>query len=826
MKKIFSRILSTLITSTLLLSLVTEITASASGNFTENFNGTVSNLTGYGSIVDEDDGNGKMLKVGNNALATYSFDAISEGTAMLSYSIKPGEGLDTLLFLKNSDETESYVATFFTKPNESKNNDTYLITGTSNRNTTSETQLMKTNPTYDVWYDVKLYINFTTGKITTRVLQDGNLIGSLENSFSLSNIGKITLQVWNKNDTKASYLDDFAVATSGNIAGEGMNFIQEAYYYPKTGMDTFPATYEATVYIPSTITNPSGVIWSNYGEDSDWLRFEINENLYPVLYIRYKNEAGELVYPIYEFSNKPVPTDQWVHITIVRDFANKICRCYYNGEWADTMSSASDSWLWSVSPENLNLNTRFILGGDWRQKNTQYFKGQIGMLALYSDVRDEAEIKEDYLWGGASADNLLLHYDLMGIGDSMPEVIEDLSTNEYDLYLYPEWVTNKEPVTDYAYSMAIVGDTQNITCYEPMKLAYIYDWITENAEAKNIKWVFGLGDITDKNSDDEWRLARACIKTLDNVVPYSIIRGNHDAQDKFKKFFPYSDYENRISGSFDGTMLNTYQKFHVGDVKYMVLNLDFGPHDDVLEWANDVVSKNPDYNVIVTTHAYLDKDAEPLEAGDEASPTSYGGEYYSLSNNGDDMWNEFISKHANISLVLSGHIIYPDIVKTEKTGVNSNNVIQMLVNPQGVDLSIGAAGLVAMLYFSEDGKMVDVEYYSTVQKKYYSNVSQFQMELDTVEVSEDAETIKEISSISGISFDVTLEGDVIEGTIYAALYSKEGTLTAIKTYPANEKVNVSFDDSQMGDHVKVMWWQGDKLIPVCESTMPISAISE
>ena len=53
----------------------------------------------------------------------------------------------------------------------------------------------------------------------------------------------------------------------------------------------------------------------------------------------------------------------------------------------------------------------------------------------------------------------------------------------------------------------------------------------------------------------------------------------------------------------------------------------------------------------------------------------------------------------------------------------------MLVDPQGVDAGEGATGMVAMLYFSEDGKTVTVENYSTVRDMYYMNTSQMTVEL-------------------------------------------------------------------------------------------------
>ena len=404
-----------------------------------------------------------------------------------------------------------------------------------------------------------------------------------------------------------------------------------------------------------------------------------------------------------------------------------------------------------------------------------------------------------------------------------------MSGNGFDLQRYPDWIENHEPITDYSYSFAVVGDTQIVTRYNPNKFAYIYDWIRENAKSKNIKWTFGLGDITDKNTDDEYRLARACMKTLDGVVPYSFVAGNHDYNSGFNKFFSYDEFGKTVDGTFDGTMTSTYKKFKVGDVKYLALNLEIGPHDNVLEWANKIVEDNPDYNVIVSTHAYLNNDGKTLDASNPESPSNYGGDYYIGSNNGDDIWNKLIKKHRNIVLVLSGHIESPDIVMTKAQGDNGNTVTQMLINPQGVDMDtvgIGSVGMVAMLYFSQDGKGVDVEWYSTIQDKYLSNKSCFHTELDLIDPVPDVSEVKSISAISGISFNVELTGDTSEGTVFAALYSNDGKLESVKTYQAAANINVAFEEAEKGSYVKVMWLLGDKLIPLCESSTPISTVSE
>jgi hypothetical protein len=83
-------------------------------------------------------------------------------------------------------------------------------------------------------------------------------------------------------------------------------------------------------------------------------------------------------------------------------------------------------------------------------------------------------------------------------------------------------------------------------------------------------------------------------------------------------------------------------------------------------------------------------------------------------------------------LVISGHDPSDQIVVAQDEGENGNIVTQMLVDPQGADANLGGLGMVAMLYFSEDGRDVTVEYYSTIKNKYYMGVNQFTMTLDLI----------------------------------------------------------------------------------------------
>jgi len=148
-----------------------------------------------------------------------------------------------------------------------------------------------------------------------------------------------------------------------------------------------------------------------------------------------------------------------------------------------------------------------------------------------------------------------------------------------------------------------------------------------------------------------------------------------------------------------------------------------------MEWANNVIKNHPHHNVIVTTHAYLSDNGEILNGTNNGSPSSYAG--CEDHNDGDYFWDNLISKHENISMVICGHVGTENIVKSTKTGDNGNTVTQIMVNTQDLDKDIGSTATVAFLYFSADGKNVEVRQYSTARERYLGSNSQTSFTVDT-----------------------------------------------------------------------------------------------
>jgi len=299
----------------------------------------------------------------------------------------------------------------------------------------------------------------------------------------------------------------------------------------------------------------------------------------------------------------------------------------------------------------------------------------------------------------------------------------------------PIWITEKEELEEYEYSFAVVGDTQIVSQDYPDAMHNMYKWIIDNREEKNIQFVFGLGDITEGDADWEWENDKIAISQLDAAnMPYSLVRGNHDTSVKFNKTFGYDAYTDQFLGFYkEGDLNSSYRTLDVGKEHFLLVTLNYGPDDEELKWAGNVIERFPNHKVIITTHCYLDENANHIDNNHGVAPSIHNDDDKSPKkyNNGEDMWDKLISQYGNIVLVMSGHINSPTTPTTQNVGIHGNTVTEILINPQTeFDKDIeGGCAMVCMLYFSADGSQMEVEWLSTETGKYYKEKNQFSIDL-------------------------------------------------------------------------------------------------
>ncbi|MBQ9428823.1 MAG: metallophosphoesterase [Clostridia bacterium] len=493
-------------------------------------------------------------------------------------------------------------------------------------------------------------------------------------------------------------------AASANEAGY-MTFEQYDVYKTAAPLAEVPMTYEAWIRLPEGGSSASGIIIGNsnaYYFHGFWI--QINKKGAPVLKFYNKVPDGPncAVYT-FTFSNAKVAENAWTHLAITTDVSTQTASCYINGVLAETQSF---TYVPPLSPMPL------VLGGDNLAGNYTYFRGQLREATLYSDVRSAAEVAADMAGVNTADGNLIAHYDLRNatFGDDR---IAD-ATGQNDMIRMEFWKDSIEPVTDFAYSFAVIGDQQKVTSLHPTYTHYMYDWILQNKDTKNIQYVLALGDVTDLRTDNawEWEGAKAQFERLSGVIPMAIAKGNHDYPDPFDQYMSFEGNTADIVGRYAAdSVLNVYKTARIGKTDYLFLVLEYGPTDAVIDWACGVVEAHPDHKVIINTHSYLHSDGTLTDAGDYFAPTG-------SRNDGVNLWNKLVRKYENIILVLCGHIESYDQLVVKSVGDHGNVVTQMLINPQSLDM-LTPAGIVTMFYFNEDGNVLTTEFYSTIRKQYY-----------------------------------------------------------------------------------------------------------
>lgn len=285
--------------------------------------------------------------------------------------------------------------------------------------------------------------------------------------------------------------------------------------------------------------------------------------------------------------------------------------------------------------------------------------------------------------------------------------------------------------------LILLPDTQTYSEKYPHVLDSQINWIIRNE--KDIDFVLQQGDLTQNNSDKEWQVIHAAFTRLNNRVPYALAVGNHDMGSTAGKFadirnsalynhyFPYATMSSlpAFAGSFETNKSdNAYYLFESGKMKWLVITLEFGPRNAVLSWAGDIVSRYTDRIVIVNTHSYMYSDSTRQGVGDSWRPQAYGvGKDSGVNavNDGEQIWDKLIKKHANIRWVFSGHVLNTGVGTLVSINESGLPVYQMLANYQeGVkDSENGGNGYLRIVDMNFRKKEVSITTYSPYLDKTY-----------------------------------------------------------------------------------------------------------
>lgn len=291
------------------------------------------------------------------------------------------------------------------------------------------------------------------------------------------------------------------------------------------------------------------------------------------------------------------------------------------------------------------------------------------------------------------------------------------------------------PFVPGSWTIAVLPDTQGYSERFPRIYESQTRWIANNKQRYNIVYVLHLGDITGKASRGEWENARRAMSLLHGVVPYQIVGGNHDygksgesdsRQTLINEYFPPRLYQNWRT--FGGVMEpksieNNYHLFNAGGKDWIVLALEWAPRNVAIDWGNHILAKHANRQAIFVTHAYISIEGrlfDHTKGPQPANPHTYpfaklpdavtGG-----INDGKELWDKLVSRHANIVFALCGHIVSnlrtgEGLFFLPDKGIHGNVVNQMAINYQ--DGPNGGDGFLRLMEFLPDGETVQIKAFS------------------------------------------------------------------------------------------------------------------
>lgn len=296
-----------------------------------------------------------------------------------------------------------------------------------------------------------------------------------------------------------------------------------------------------------------------------------------------------------------------------------------------------------------------------------------------------------------------------------------------------------------SFSIILLPDLQGYSKFDANQpvMDLMTAWTASQIERLNVKAVFCTGDLVEQNEyilpdgrngdqtgTEQWISASNAFKRLDNRVPYMISTGNHDygyaraenRRTEFNKYFPVERNSKwreslvSVCNNVDGvpTMENVAFELKAenwGDI--LIINTEFAPRDEVLNWANSLCESErfAEHIVIFLTHSYQNGKGDRIVK-----------EPYKLSdpNYGEAIWNKLINTTSNIRLLICGHYCTigtneDNVSLREDSNQSGNSVYQMMFNAQTADgewSGNGGDGWLRILEFLPDGETIVVKTYS------------------------------------------------------------------------------------------------------------------
>lgn len=289
--------------------------------------------------------------------------------------------------------------------------------------------------------------------------------------------------------------------------------------------------------------------------------------------------------------------------------------------------------------------------------------------------------------------------------------------------------------TDENFTFVALPDTQNYTSITSPTDLYTRQtqWLLDNRETMNIRFVTHLGDIVNSpSSQPQWQRATDAMNLMNNQLPYGTVPGNHDIAsgntDYLRRFGPSPTHASSVGRWMDPVTNQTYdwykgssprgyssyQIVNVNGRDFMFLHMDHDAPDQDLAWAASVLSAHPKVLTMITTHNYL---AETGGTGIYGSGTGQRG-YTAQANVGtwgdrpdtnrpQEVFDAIVKPFNQVYMVICGHMFAT--YNLQKTNNAGNIVNEVLVDYQS--LPNGGNGFLRIMDFRpSENKIYNTSY--------------------------------------------------------------------------------------------------------------------
>lgn len=290
------------------------------------------------------------------------------------------------------------------------------------------------------------------------------------------------------------------------------------------------------------------------------------------------------------------------------------------------------------------------------------------------------------------------------------------------------------------------GDGRSPVVTDPRGTAEIFNdqtrWIVDNAAAFAIRYVGHLGDIVQNGTNlNEWDRAKGAMDLLLQAdIPHGTAMGNHDDipgehgegyRANYLTYFGPQVFAGRpwYAGASPEGGAN-YQLLEHEGIRLGFLNFSIDQPKAEIDWAHQIIADHPDRIFVIGTHRYLydylflaGRYGEPIET--PLGPITIGVDPVEGAvdpRTGQELFEEFVSRHPNIVMIHAGHSD-ADWLRLVEGDTLEHRVVEILTDYQST--RNGGDGWLRIYSLDFDTNSFQFETYSPTLNRYRTTIDRF-----------------------------------------------------------------------------------------------------